>query len=68
MVTKSISKVYVILCDYISDGNIISARRYVSSYLTLEAALRACENLNLAFSSSPSVPECRYYIQVDYVL
>lgn len=64
MVTKSVSKVYVILCDYISDGNIISGRRYVSSYLTLQAALWACEKLNLAVSSV----ECKYYIEVDYVL
>lgn len=64
MVTKSISKVYVILCDYISDGNIISGRRYVSSYLTLEAALSACEKLIIAFSSV----ECKYYVEVDYVL
>lgn len=71
MVTKSISKVYVVLCDYICDGNIINTGRYVSSYSTLERAVSACENLNLVFSSSSSsavIPECRYYVQVDYVL
>lgn len=70
MVTKSISKLYVVLCDYICDGNIINTGRYVSSYSTLERAVSACENLNLVFSSSSSavIPECRYYVQVDYIL
>lgn len=66
MVTKSFSKVYVVLCDYLFDGKLLSQGRYVSMFSTSEAAFCFANKLNLAFSSSDSY-EVRYYVIVEII-